>query len=216
VTLGRSAVSIAVILALLPGAAHAHGEVEGIGPFHGGLLHPVLAPAEALAIVALGLLLGFSGQAAVRAALLPLVLGLSCGLGVLFLLQLDLTPYFPQLDALTYLLRLATIAVWLLPISTLIGAALVAAGLQVPPTVAASLAAITGFAIGADAVPIVHWWRETLIACIGAAVSVTALTLMVAALLIGREQQWQRIGMRIASSWIVASTAMILALEAAI
>jgi hypothetical protein len=128
---------------------------------------------------------------------------------------LDLTPYFPQLDTPAYLLRLATIAVWLLPISTLTAAALVAAGLRVPPKVAASLAAITGFSIGADAVPYMHSWRETLIACIGTAVSVTALTIMVAALLKGREQHWQRIGMRIASSWIVASIVMLLALEAA-
>jgi hypothetical protein len=130
-------------------------------------------------------------------------------------LQLDVTPYFPQLDALAYLVRLATITMWLLPISTLTAAALVAANLRVPPTIAASLAAITGFAIGADAVPHMHSWRETLIGCIGTAVSVTALTIMGAALLIGREQQWQRIGMRIASSWIVASIVMILALEAA-
>ena len=38
--------------------AFAHLPIEGVGGFYGGLLHPILVPAHALSVVALGLFIG--------------------------------------------------------------------------------------------------------------------------------------------------------------
>lgn len=51
----------AAATALAQAAAWAHGSVPGLGSFASGVLHPLLAPPHALALVALGLLLGQRG-----------------------------------------------------------------------------------------------------------------------------------------------------------
>src|SRR5262250_488988 len=56
----RIAVGVAILawLVVAGGPAQAHDVVAGVGGFSGGLLHPLLVPAHALALLALGLALG--------------------------------------------------------------------------------------------------------------------------------------------------------------
>ena len=64
--------------------ALAHPPPLGIGGFAGGLLHPLFVPAHAMAVLALGLLIG--QQAAwSRAVALSSIVGLAAGLGVMTL-----------------------------------------------------------------------------------------------------------------------------------
>ncbi len=64
----RRAALAAVILCLATAAAQAHTVIPGIGGFPGGLLHPLLVPAHALTLIALGLLAGSFARPAQAAA----------------------------------------------------------------------------------------------------------------------------------------------------
>ena len=82
----RAAMAVTAAAATLAAAANAraHGSLEGVGDFYAGLLHPVVAPAELVAIIAVGLLLGFCGpehsRPGVAAFACGLLLGMAAGL----------------------------------------------------------------------------------------------------------------------------------------
>ena len=79
------------IVALLMGSAPAlaHMPFQGIGGFYGGLLHPVLVPAHALSLVALGLLIG--QQSDRRIVSIIFTLALAAGL-IAIALAIEETP----------------------------------------------------------------------------------------------------------------------------
>ena len=52
----RAGSIIAFLISAAP--AQAHVPIEGVGGFYGGLLHPILVPAHALALLALGIFIG--------------------------------------------------------------------------------------------------------------------------------------------------------------
>lgn len=172
-------------LVLLPTPAAAHGVLQGVGDVYAGLLHPLVVPAEALALVAAALLLGASGRAACRVGLPALAAGLAAGLA--------LGGHVPP--------SLATPA--LLAVALLAGAP-VTAGLRLPTPLAALIAALAGLAVGIDAQPDPETLRPTLAAA-ATILGATAIAVIVAALVLEREHGWQRIAMRVAASWITAS-----------
>jgi len=51
-------VTAVVLLSVGADTARAHSPIEGIDGFYGGLLHPILVPAHALGLLALGLFIG--------------------------------------------------------------------------------------------------------------------------------------------------------------
>ncbi|HRO10263.1 hypothetical protein [Amaricoccus sp.] len=173
-------------LVLLPAPAAAHGMLQGVGDVYAGLLHPLVVPAEALALVAAALLLGASGRAACRAGLPVLAAGLALGLA--------LGRFAPPSLATPALLATAFLA-----------AAPVTAGLRLSPPLAALIAALAGLAVGIDAQPDPGTLRQTLTAAAATLFGATAIAVIVAALVLGREQSWQRIAVRVAASWITAS-----------
>jgi hypothetical protein len=181
----RRATAIAAALALVPGSACAHGMLQGVGDLYAGLLHPLLVPAEALALVAAGLLLGTSGLAASRLGLPALALGLATGL----LLGRPVPP--PLVTPLLLAIALAA-------------ALLVVAGLPLAPETAAAMAALAGVAVGIDARPDPDTLRP-LVAGAASVLGATALATFVAALVLERERHWQRVAVRVAGSWIGAS-----------
>lgn len=182
----------AVLVGLCPSSAAAHGALEGVGDFYAGLLHPVLVPSEALALVATGLMLGTSGLPACRPGLVALAVGLAAGLAVGRLVP-------------------AHLAAPLLLTATLVAAALVTAGLRLPPAPAAAVAALAGAAIGVDARPEAEALPSILVASGASVIGGTALTTLVVAAVLGRVQYWQRIAVRTAGSWITASAILYLA-----
>ncbi len=81
-TRALAACCVAFMLSAQP--ALAHPPPLGIGGFPGGLIHPLFVPAHAMAVVALGLLIG--QQAAwTRLAATSFVVGMAAGLGVMTL-----------------------------------------------------------------------------------------------------------------------------------
>ncbi len=185
--MNRAAVAgAALLLGLGTGRAQAHGMLQGVGDFYAGLLHPLVVPAEALALVAVGLLLGSSGLAACRLGIPALAAGLVAGLG--------LGRLVPVPEATPLLLATALVA-----------SALVAAGLPVPPLAAAGLALLGGAAVGIDAQPGAEALLPRLVASGASVLGGAALATVVVALALGRAGLWQRIVVRTAGSWITAS-----------
>jgi urease accessory protein len=176
----------AVLVGLCPTSAAAHGALEGVGDFYAGLLHPLVVPSEALALVATGLMLGTSGLAACRPGLATLAAGLAAGLGLGRLVP----------EALTMPLLLT---------AALVAASLVTAGLRLPPVPAVAIAALAGAAVGMDARSEAEALPAILIASGASVIGGTALATLVAAAVLGRVHHWQRIAVRTAGSWITAS-----------
>lgn len=187
---------VASATVLLPQAAQAHSAFEGAGNFYGGLLHPLLVPAEALSIAAAALLMGTSGLRHSQAGVLATAVGLAIGLTVMQLHPVDR-------DLTSVLLAVALLA----------GVA-VAGGLRPAVPIAATLVFVIGFAVGADAAPESGKMSERLAATAGTIAGGTFLTAAIAVLALGREVFWQRIAIRIGGSWIAAISMLYLAWQA--
>lgn len=183
--------SLAALL-LLGGTAQAHSPIPGVGVFYNGMLHPLLLPAHALVLVAVGLLCGQHAPRVSRAALPAFALALGAGLA--------LPPPLSAPDAAIFLLGLGALA----------GAA-VALGAPLRPLMTL-LAAVAGLAVGLDSradapgpLPLPEAggiWLGAVLAVVlvgGAAASLT--------------RAWQRIGLRALGSWIAAAAILVLMLS---
>jgi hypothetical protein len=169
-----------------PARANAHAMLEGAGGFYAGLLHPLVVPAEALAIVAIALMLSSSGRAACWAGLPAFAVGLAAGL------------VFGRLVS-------PAVATFALVAIAFLAAALVTAGLHLPPAAAALVAALAGAAVGVDAQPETVSFRQAVVSGTASILGATTAALIVAGFLLGREHGWQGIAQRVAGSWITAS-----------
>jgi urease accessory protein len=178
-----------------PTAAQAHVVIEGIGGFPGGLLHPLLVPAHALALIALGLL---AGTFAARTQILLLAVFAAAALAAFGLITLA----YSAMQAETLILC--------------VGAAiglLLAANLPPPAPAAAIAAATLSGAVIFDSVPAVLTASETAQALAGTTLSAIALVAATALISRALPPAVTQIGIRIAGSWIAASAIMVLALR---
>jgi urease accessory protein len=164
-----------------------------------GLLHPLLLPAHALALLALGLLI--SQQHARRRLLLSatFVAGLVAGLAAI---ALAAGPT-PAADVVLAAAGLAGL--------------LVAIGRPLPALACAALAVVAGAALGLDSPPQATSIAAGTIMLIGTGLGASlALALVVAgagALVGVQGLVWPRIGVRVLGSWIAASATLVLALR---
>lgn len=159
--------------------------LQGVGDAYAGLLHPLLVPTEALALVAAALLLGSSGRTACRVGIPAFAAGLAAGLA--------LGRYVPPFLATPSLLAVAFVA-----------AGLVTAGIRLPPTAAAAIAALVGSAVGIDAQPDPGDLRQMIVAGAATIIGASALSIVVAALALRRTRGWQHVAIRASASWITA------------
>jgi urease accessory protein len=177
-----------------PAYAHAPFGADGVA---GGLLHPLSVPSHLIALIALALLIA-QGPICARNVLLTIfALALVGGLAALAL-AVGPTP------AAEIALAGAAMA-----------GALVALARPVPMTVAAALAATIGAAIGLDSPPESISLAIAIAALIGTAFTSALILLAVIETARRLTGDWQRIGVRIAGSWIAASALMALALQIA-
>lgn len=172
-------------LVLLPAPAAAHGMLQGVGEVYAGLLHPLAVPAEALALVAIALLLGASGRAACGAGLPALAAGLAVGL----LLGRHVPPSFATPSLLA---------------AALLAAGLVTAGVRLRPAIAAPIAALAGIAVGIDAQPDPAAFRQAIVAGAATIIGASALAVVVAGMVLDRPRGWRHVALRVAGSWITA------------
>ena len=184
---------VALLLAL-PASASAHTVVSGVGDFFGGVLHPLTTPAHVLLLLGLGIYLGQQVPLKLKASLFVFVTVSALALGLT-----------------------TTGLVKTVPPPLIIGLALLAGvlvALEIPPAtwISRGLFALAALAIGLDsAVETGTGWVvvKTLLG------TWTGLIIIVADVAFYSSKftkwQWQRVGLRVAGSWITAASLMILA-----
>ncbi len=86
---------------------------------------------------------------------------------------------------------------------------------KLPMTAIAPAVAAAGLAIGLDSAPDVSTDREMALAFAGLVFGFLGVATVITGLAIGLTRDWQRIGVRIAGSWIVAVSILVLVLSIA-
>lgn len=192
---------------LWPLAAQAHGDIERLGPFYAGALHPLLVPAHLVTLLALGLLVGQRGLQPSRHALTMLLLALGTGLSVAA----------TNADPSAWAMALER---FLLPLAALAALATLTV-VPLPRAAPIVLAGIVGLGIGLGSAPEVAasapvaasgpaWVTWSMVA--GTLLGAFATTALVAALVDGAHAHWARLATRIAASWLAASAMLVFAL----
>jgi urease accessory protein len=160
-----------------------------------GLLHPLLVPAHAIALVALGLLAG--QRAMPRRFLLLGLFAAALALGLVAIAR----------------------GAGPTPAGDVVVAAAAVAGLVVavarvlPAPVEGTLAAVLGAAVALDSPPEVVSLQTATLMLTGTGIGAALLVGAVAAIAGALTRDWQRIGIRVLGSWMAASAILVLALR---
>jgi urease accessory protein len=160
-----------------------------------GLLHPLAVPAHAVALLALGLLIGQQRPGVRHAALLAFIVGLAAGL-----------------TAIAFAVGPTSAADVLLAAAAVTGL-LVAFAWPMPALACAPLGAVVGIALALDSPPEVIALSAATVMLIGTGIGAC---LVLAVVVVGTSRltrAWQRIGVRILGSWMAASAMLVLALR---
>jgi hydrogenase/urease accessory protein HupE len=185
----RTAVGTALAaLVLFPGEARAHLVTTGLGPVYDGISHFALTPEDVLPVLALALLAGLSGP--------------RCGRAVLFVL-----PVAWLSGGLLGLSRSSELLLPALTASTLLAlGALVALDRKLPLGLAAGLAAALGFFHGY----LNGSAKLGVLGLSGVAATLFVVVALVAAFVVSLRASWSRIAVRVAGSWLVAISMLML------
>jgi len=185
----RTAVGTALAaLVLFPGEARAHLVTTGLGPVYDGISHFALTPEDVLPVLALALLAGLSGP--------------RCGRAVLFVL-----PVAWLSGGLLGLSRSSELLLPALTASTLLAlGALVALDRKLPLGLAAGLAAALGFFHGY----LNGTAKLGALGLSGVAATLFVVVALVAAFVVSLRAPWSRIAVRVAGSWLVAISMLML------
>jgi urease accessory protein len=188
-------VSAVVLLSLGTDTARAEASLGGIEGFYGGLLGPILVPAHALGLLALGLFIGQQDSRTRRAPAAIFAAALIIGLGSL-VLAVGPTPA----------------GAVLLAASAALGA-LVAIARPLPRPVGWLAAAATGTTVGLDSPPQAISIERATITLIGTGLGACIALAIVVAVTACLRRHWQLLGVRILGSWIAASAVLALAVR---
>jgi len=184
------------LLALcLPQMALAHSPIEGIGQFYSGLLHPLLVPAHALALVLFALLLGQAGISGMRMGYPPFLLFLGVGL---------ILAGFNIPIGINRELALLGIA--------LLCGSLVAFQWRPPVALLALVGTGLGLVMGADSGVDGLSRQQTFAALLGCWLGAVVALIVIAGVVELLKRPWQRVAVRVLGSWGVASSVLVLAL----
>ncbi|GAB5375670.1 MAG: hypothetical protein AcusKO_21320 [Acuticoccus sp.] len=180
-------------LLLVSESAAAHSPLPGVGAFYSAMLHPVVVPAHALLLFAVGLVCGQHAPRTSRLALPAFALLLAAGLAM--------PPFAAAADTAALLLALAALA----------GLA-VAIRLPQRPLLGL-LCALAGLAIGLDSRADAPGLPpgEGAGVWLGAVIAVT----LVGGLTVPLTRTWQMIAVRALGSWITAAAVIVLTLSLA-
>ena len=188
----RRRLLLAVLLAV-SGEASAHGSIQGIDHFSGGLLHPLVEPTHLISLVALGLLVGQRGIAKAEAALFCFATGVAAGL--------ICAAFGRSIDADVPLLVIATLSgLW------------VAMSLALPEVVYGGIAGLLGAGIGMGSNPEAFTGTALVAALGGAGIGAIVWLFGIAAIVNLLKKPWLSILVRVIGSWVSASSILVLAL----
>jgi urease accessory protein len=185
-----------LLLLLHPAGAEAHLTFPGVNVFTNGVLHPLVSPAHVLILLGLGL---WIGQRMPYRPKLPICVtaAFAC-IG----LALTTTGWIPAVHPAI----LAGIA---------LGAgAMVAVGRQFSPWILATFCAAGALAIGLDSGAETGAATAVFATLLGTWLAILIVLLNLGhytALAVEKDKQWLHIGIRVAGSWIVAISLLVLA-----
>ncbi|MGA2245298.1 MAG: HupE/UreJ family protein [Verrucomicrobiota bacterium] len=183
-----------MVFCSLPATAGAHTAAAGLGNFASGLLHPVSTPTHLLVLLGVGLLAGQHSPLRLK-TLLAVFIPVSAVALCLTTTGMVKAVYQPILIALA-----------------LMAGTLVILGKPLPPFAGRMIFALAAVALGLDSAVETGPWPaivKTLLGTwIGLVVVVTDLAFYAS---LFTKHQWQRVGLRVAGSWITAASLMILA-----
>jgi len=154
-----------------------------------------VAPMHLLAIVAIGLLAGQGGRGG-------------------FVLALFALGMFAGSLAIASAIRETPSALVLLAVSAFAGI-MVAAAIMLPSILTNVLAFATGVALALDTPPRAIGIAAAIASQIGTGAAAIAVLMLVMLIATGADRPWQRIGLRVACSWIAASAILALTLRLA-
>jgi hydrogenase/urease accessory protein HupE len=180
-------------LAAVCADASAHGSIQGIDHFSGGILHPLVEPTHLLALVALGLLLGQRGIAKAEKALFGFAAGVLVGLVCAGAGRV--------IDSDVPLLAGATVC-----------GLLVALALELPTPVYVGIAGLLGAGIGIASNPESFTGQAMLAALAGAGLGAALCLVIAAAIVALLKRPWLQILVRVVGSWASAASVLVLAL----
>lgn len=186
---------IAPALVTTAAPAFGHSPIEGIDSFFNGVLHPVFVPAHFLLLMALGLYLGQRGARNNQRPLLVFVIASVAGL---------VLAWFAIGSGMEKLLLGLTLLLGLL----------IAANLGPGIAFSVLIAAVAGLLIGMDSTQESLAGMDRFVSLFGTGVAIYFLILYpiaIAEWAVGRT--WEKIGIRIAGSWIAAAALMVLVLS---
>lgn len=197
--MGKSRISsflLAFAVLGLPLRAEAHSNVEGLDQFANGLLHPLFTPAHVLVLLAFGFWIGRYSPLKLRSPLPAFALGSLVGL------------------ALAWKGAIPSLHPAILLVTAMIAAVAIAADLKVPLIARVILTALAGLLLGLDSTPdaagtpmdtvktLLGTWIGLYIWLVNPAFYTSLLP----------RKKWADYGVRIAASWIIAISFMVLAL----
>ena len=173
-----------------PSLAFAHSPIKGINNFYNGVLHPALVPPQLTLLIAMGLYLGqrdvSQNQKPVMSFLVAAIAGLVvAGFSSGFELQV---------------LMLGT---------TIVVGILVAADLALKRHWRIAMAALAGLLLGLDSTQETLSGMPKWVTLFGCLIGIALLLMFPMALAdYCRSKEWQRIGVRVIGSWLVAAAVM--------
>ena len=195
---GHCPAALLPLLAVLafPAEAGAHTAMEGSNHFTGGVLHPVLTPAHVLILLGLGVSLGQH---------VPL------RTGVLLRVFAPLAAIALGLTATGWI---ASVHPAVLAVIALCAGAVVALGKEPPPFARGALFAAGALAIGLDSGVETGGAATVITTLLGTWIGLLLFLFSIAyyaSLAAERKRKWMDIGLRVAGSWIIAISLLMLA-----
>ncbi len=188
--------SLFIFLLIAPETVLAHSPIKGIGAFFNGILHPLLVPAQVLAIFSLGLWYGQNQPTENKMSVIFYLIALIFGLVA--------TRFLPADNDVSIILLLGATIIGLLIISNY----------RLAKSAYRIVGLLFGFILGLDSVQDGLNLKATLLALFGSGVGIYFLLLYFMALSESfSEKTWQNIAVRVLASWISASALMVLALN---
>ena len=185
---------VALLLFAIPATAEAHTAIGGAGDFFSGVLHPFTTPQHLLVLLGLGLIVGQHPPLNFKPSL-AVFIPVSAASLLLTTTGIVKTVYPPILISLA-----------------LIAGIMVALEKSPPAFASAVVFAMAGLAIGLDSAvetgtaPAIV--KTLLGTWVGLILAVADIALYVSFF---NKHKWQKVGIRVAGSWITAASVMILA-----
>jgi hydrogenase/urease accessory protein HupE len=177
---------VVTLCCVLPPAAQAHLVSTGFGSYYDGMAHLVMTPGDLLPVIGLGLLAGLGGAAAGRTVLVVLPMAWLVG-GLVGI-------HWPGGGELSVLLVL----------SFGVMGGLVALDCRLPQAAVLALAGGAGLLHGYINGTTMTAGGQTWLALLGAATAVFVVATLLPALVVSLRQQWMRVAVRVAGSWLAA------------